>query len=85
MQILAQKTADLGRQMPAAGLIEITAEDHAHRFFSSFMYCDVWTADGWLVTSITGDGLSCQLRQGCEIALLTMELATPLFANLRGV
>ncbi|OEC32893.1 hypothetical protein SAMN05216600_12844 [Pseudomonas cuatrocienegasensis] len=85
MQILTQKTADLGRKMPPAGLIEITAEDHATRFFSSFLYCDVWTADGWLVTSISGDGLSCQLRQGREIALLTMEPTTPLFANLRGV
>jgi hypothetical protein len=85
MQILAQKTADLGRQMPAAGLIEITAADHAARFFSAFLYCDVWTADGWLVTSVTGDGLSCQLRKGREIGLLTMEATTPLFANLRGV
>lgn len=61
MQILETSSCeDLGRT--ARGTHQITALEHEQRFFA-FDTCDVWTADGWLITAVGGNGVT-HIRKG---------------------
>lgn len=67
---------------PLAKMRKITAQEHADYFNAEFMYRDVWTADGWLVTSsFGGDGLQSGLRKATAVAFAHFEPETPLYVD----
>lgn len=59
---LGPQVTCLGRMMPHFGLLTITAAEH-YRYFYIFDTCDVWTADGWLVTAVQNDGETHHVRR----------------------
>jgi hypothetical protein len=75
------KTEDLGRAMPSINkLTPITNELHYKRF-GYFSMCDVWTADGWLITAIQSDGVTCHLRKGNERQRKVIDGLTIVYSN----
>lgn len=70
--IMTGSNYSLGRNKPVSGLSEVTAAMHFDRFF---MYdtTDVWTADGWLVTAVQDDGVTCHVRKGLDVGRQTIE------------
>lgn len=66
--------------MPSALTYEITVKDHADKFFL-FTHLDVWSADGWLVTSVhEAQGLYVmQVRKGHRVGTLVAEGDSPLW------
>ncbi len=66
--------------MPSALTYEVSVKDHADKFFL-FTHLDVWTADGWLVTSVyEAQGLYVmQVRKGHRIGVLVSEGDSPLW------
>lgn len=61
-----QTTKNLGKTMPDNLSKEITVEEHS-KHFGALIYCDVWTDDGYLVTSVHENGITHQLRQGFDV------------------
>ena len=49
----------------------IRASDH-DKYFTLFFNTDVWTSDGWLVTStsLSGGIVRCSVRKGTQVATL---------------
>lgn len=72
---------NLGKSMPAiAGLETMTAGEHNARFYA-FDTCDVWTADGWLITAVQDDGVTHHLRKGTDVVVARLEPETPVYFN----
>lgn len=73
------KTDDLGKTMPAvSGLESITAGKHFASFYA-FDTCDVWTADGWLITAVQDDGETHHLRKGTDVVVAKIEPDAPVY------
>ena len=71
---------DLGKSMPALEKMKvITQKDHDTRFFSEFQNKDVWTADGWIITAIQDDGITCHIRKGVEVEKRVIPSTTLLY------
>lgn len=69
---------DLGKTMPSVdGLQTMTAGEHFTRFYD-FDTCDVWTADGWLITAVQTDGETHHMRKGAAVVVAKLEADTPL-------
>ena len=63
----------LGRTLQQAKTTKtITVAEHCKAFFA-FDTCDVWTADGWLVTAVQSDGKTHHLRKGQQRRTATAE------------
>jgi hypothetical protein len=72
--------SDLGRAMPVNLACTVTVSE----FFRNFYFldaCDVWTADGWLVTAIQEDGRTMHLRRGNEVIIAEFDPTTVLHFN----
>jgi hypothetical protein len=68
--------------MPAALANSITAKDHA-KYFCTLDAEDMWTADGWLVTSCYGpDELTSQIRKGYMVSVRVFAPTDLLYFNV---
>ena len=65
--IYSRTTTDLGKVKPVTTKT-ISVADHCSSFFC-IDTCDVWTDEGYLVTSVQSDGVTHQLRKGKEVIL----------------
>lgn len=73
------KAEDLGFSMPPIeGLETMTAGYHWTNFYT-FDTCDVWTADGWLVTAVQADSVTHHLRKGKDVHVIVLNPSTPLY------
>jgi hypothetical protein len=73
------KTEHLGFSMPPIeGLETMTAAQHYDSFYA-FDTCNVWTADGWLVTAVQDDRVSHHLRKGNDVVVAKLDPSTPLY------
>jgi hypothetical protein len=57
---------DLGKTMPSNLSKSITVSEH-NKHFGALLTCDVWTNDGYLVTSVHENGATHQLRKGQDV------------------
>jgi hypothetical protein len=74
-----RKTEDLGFAMPPIEGLETMTAEHYNAHFDSFISCDVWAADGWLVTAIMPDAVTHHLRKGTEVCLVKLDPTTLLY------
>jgi hypothetical protein len=65
-------TSDLGKTMPAELPCNITAGEHFSKFYA-LDTCDVWTADGWVVTAVQDDGVTHHLRKGRDVMVAEIQ------------
>lgn len=77
--IHAFKTQDLGFTMPAIADLETMSAGKHNTSFYAFDTCDVWTADGWLVTAVQNDGVTHHLRKGDDVVVAVLTSDTPLY------
>lgn len=56
----------LGYSMPESGLRGVAASDH-FTYFEAFTGTDVWTRDGWVVTSASPNGITHQVRKDKQV------------------
>jgi hypothetical protein len=82
MQTIKTYTArtNLGKSMPDSLAKAITVETHS-KHFHALDTCDVWTADGWLVTAVQDDNITHHLRQADKVIVATLSLDTVLRYN----
>ena len=73
------KAEDLGKTMPAIAEMEVMSAAEHYDSFYAFDTCDVWTADGWLVTAVQNDRVSHHLRKGKDVVVATLTPETPLY------
>lgn len=59
-------SAPLCKAMPKDLDKTITASEHCKRF-GALITCDVWTADGYLVTAVREDGITHHLRKESHV------------------
>lgn len=77
--IRTTKAEDLGKTMPAApGLDTMSAGEHFTSFYA-LDTCDVWTADGWLITAVQNDGVTHHLRKGVDVVVAQLTPETPVY------
>lgn len=73
------KAEDLRKDMPAiADLETMSAGEHNTRFYA-FDTCDVWTADGWLITAVQNDGVTHHMRKGTDVVVAEIKPETPVY------
>lgn len=77
--IRTSKAEDLGKTMPAIAALETMSAGEHNTSFYAFDTCDVWTADGWLITAVQDDGVTHHLRKGTDVVVATLEPETPVY------
>ena len=70
----------LGKTMPSNLSKSITVSEH-NKHFGALLTCDVWTADGYLVTSVHANGTTHQLRKGQDVLVTDLDPTTLLSYN----
>lgn len=75
MQTIRTYTArtNLGKTMPDALAKTITVAEHS-KHFHALDTCDVWTADGYLVTAVQDDNITHHLRKADKVIVATLSL-----------
>lgn len=71
---------NLGKAMPDTLAKTITVAEHS-KHFHALDTCDVWTADGYLVTAVQDDDITHHLRKGDQVVIATLPLDTVLRYN----
>lgn len=77
--IRTSKAENLGKTMPAIADLETMSAGEHNTSFYAFDTCDVWTADGWLITAVQNDGVTHHLRKGTDVVVAELAPETPVF------
>jgi hypothetical protein len=77
--VRTSKAEDLGKTMPAITDLEVMSAAQHYDSFYAFDTCDVWTADGWLVTAVQDDRVSHHLRKGNDVVVAKLDPSTKFY------